>query len=60
MLKSTEKPSSIASAINFKFLHIFFIHFYHSANFKMMYKKTSNLTLAIHTLTVDHSALQSR
>ncbi len=35
MLKSEEKFSLIASAINFKFLHIFY-SFYHSANYKMI------------------------
>ena len=40
LLKSAEKFSSIASAINFKFLHTFF-HFYQSANFKMIVTKVS-------------------
>ena len=41
------------------FLHIF-IHFYHSANFKMIYAKDSSLVLAIHTLEAGHFSLQSR
>ena len=59
MIKSAEKFSSITSAINFKFLHTFF-HFYHSANFKMIYAKDSSLVLAIHTLEAGHFSLQSR
>jgi len=48
MFKNSENFSSRADAINFKFFihflfifYSFFIHFYHSANFKMISTKTS-------------------
>jgi len=40
MFKNAEKFLSIASAINFKFLHTF-IHFDYPANFKMIVARVS-------------------
>jgi len=40
MIKSAEKFSSIANAVNSNF-YTLFMHFYHSANFKMIVVKDS-------------------